>query len=99
MVGDGQWLHDEARKGNRGQIIMSAFFFELETIEVFLSKRVPCQTCYIPLLFLLWRGQIEGGKDTLAVEDNEEQNAVNIQFKTYGLRQTGGASKVTKIET
>lgn len=43
MVGDGQWLHDEARKGNRGQIIMSTFFFfEFETVEVFLSKRVPC---------------------------------------------------------
>ena len=27
MVGDGQWLHDEARKGNRGQIIVSTFFF------------------------------------------------------------------------
>lgn len=43
MVGDGQWLHDEAREGNRGQIIVSTFFFfELGTIEGFLSKKVPC---------------------------------------------------------
>ena len=43
MVGDGQWLHDEAREGNRGQIIVSTFFFfELGTIEGFLSKKVLC---------------------------------------------------------
>ena len=44
MVGDGQWLHDEARKGNRGQIIVSTFFFffDLGTIDGFLRRKVPC---------------------------------------------------------
>ena len=84
MVGDGQWLHDEAREGNRGQIIVSTFFFfELGTIEGFLSKKVPCQICYIPLLLLLWRAQIEGGKDTLEVEDNEAE--MRCQHLVRGL--------------